>query len=474
MKLTLKDFGPIDEFTLDLTKDIQFIYGENSVGKSYAVFVFYALVKGFLDDEFHWRFIRRFSRVDKTVQTIEESILVKIGGGEEDLDITQEVTTIIKHFMSFYSERFRDSFISKFGGINSLSNQYSDKKFYISLEVKNFIIQLRQKNPEIETIVETKGSWEIEQEEDEFSWYLNKRYMFSSTIKHIVGDVIDELMESVSIDIKSSVDKLYSLPASRSGIYVGLNSLTPIIVQLTKGRSRQFANTLIKLPSLSEDVSDFFVNISEINPQDVEEGLSDVVDRIESKILNGRVTFDDKEKELMFSQFGTNLKLKLSETSSMVGELLPVVGFLKYIIKTKKTVQLNLFQDDKKPYQMKNILIIEEPEAHLHPKTQVTFMELLTELPKYGIKLIVTSHSDFMMDKLSNMILEGKVDAETVGSYRMVMGEKGSYDAGDMKAGKDGIPDKNFVEISEKLYEERVDIYDQLNEKNAATEYNKS
>ena len=55
----------------------------------------------------------------------------------------------------------------------------------------------------------------------------------------------------------------------------------------------------------------------------------------------------------------------------------------------------------------------------------------------------------------------------------MIMGEKGSYDAGDMKPTKHGVEDHNFVEVSEKLYEERMDIYDRLNEPNETAEYNK-
>ena len=40
-----------------------------------------------------------------------------------------------------------------------------------------------------------------------------------------------------------------------------------------------------------------------------------------------------------------------------------------------------------------NALLVEEPEAHLHPQYQNTFFEYLNELQSKGLQVFVTSHS---------------------------------------------------------------------------------
>ena len=70
--------------------------------------------------------------------------------------------------------------------------------------------------------------------------------------------------------------------------------------------------------------------------------------------------------------------LALANASSMVSELAPIVLYLRYMIKPG------------------NVLIVEEPESHLHPAMQVTFTRQLAALVEAGIRVIVTTHSEWL------------------------------------------------------------------------------
>ncbi len=48
----------------------------------------------------------------------------------------------------------------------------------------------------------------------------------------------------------------------------------------------------------------------------------------------------------------------------------------------------------------KSILILDEPEVHLHPKWQLKMAELIVELVKNGVKVVVNSHSPYMIEAL--------------------------------------------------------------------------
>ena len=55
----------------------------------------------------------------------------------------------------------------------------------------------------------------------------------------------------------------------------------------------------------------------------------------------------------------------------------------------------------KNNYLTKNsILILDEPEVHLHPKWQLKMAEIIVELVKNGVKIVVNSHSPYMIQAL--------------------------------------------------------------------------
>jgi len=46
------------------------------------------------------------------------------------------------------------------------------------------------------------------------------------------------------------------------------------------------------------------------------------------------------------------------------------------------------------------ILILDEPEVHLHPKWQLKMAEIIVELVRDGVKIVVNSHSPYMIEAL--------------------------------------------------------------------------
>ena len=87
-----------------------------------------------------------------------------------------------------------------------------------------------------------------------------------------------------------------------------------------------------------------------------------------------------------FRPVGWSDPLPLMRASSMVSELAPVVLFLRHLVRP----------DD--------VLIIEEPESHLHPGMQVEFTRQLAGLVRAGIRVIVTTHSEWLLQELANLV----------------------------------------------------------------------
>jgi len=199
------------------------------------------------------------------------------------------------------------------------------------------------------------------------------------------------------------------LPASRSGLYQALSAFGQIIAELSKSRS--FLSSKIELPAIPRQLSDYFIkltSISEISESTLPE-LGEIADKIESLVLKGKIEYDFEEKRLYYRPQGTDLRLDLSATSSMVSEIGPIVVYIRHILGSIQAKRGNF--SPRRPKQkveiLKSILVIEEPEAHLHPDNQLKMTELYADLAKFGVHVVMTSHSNYVFNKVSNLIVGG-------------------------------------------------------------------
>jgi len=53
-------------------------------------------------------------------------------------------------------------------------------------------------------------------------------------------------------------------------------------------------------------------------------------------------------------------------------------------------------------------LILEEPEAHLHPAMQRRFTEEIVSWVRAGIRVILTTHSEWVLEELSTIVALGE------------------------------------------------------------------
>ena len=284
-----------------------------------------------------------------------------------------------------------------------------------------------------------------------YIYYTKENQNFTETIFKLRDEIEYEIIEH----FEKKINGLFFFPASKSGIYTGMSAFTQIIAELSK--SRAFISNKIEMPALSEPISDYFIKLAEINHEiQLNSNISDVILKLESEILHGKVGFDDKKKVLTYKPENSDIELQMAAVSSMVSEIVPIVAFFKYIYAQNK-------KNDSKKNNGKYLLFIEEPEAHLHPELQVKLIEFLVEIIKVGVKLIITSHSNYFFNKINNMILDKKLDFKLYSPILLKEGLKGSISK-IMEIDELGVSDENFIDISENLYEERDRIIEELNQ----------
>lgn len=458
MKIIIERFGPIDRFEYDLDKELIVTYGNNNIGKSYAMQIVYLLLKTFIVNMFMtpqtYRQIYIYPReidISMPEEKIERMVCAFMDSDEQIRDITQDIVLEVNNLISSaFMPEFMNSCKNTFGNLEKTLDK--NPKITIDYNEYNFIIDLKTSR--------IKGT--ISMKPVRLKKTVSNFHKSRNSARHLDIYVVDNVEKPAGLVFKEiqkvfmrytrlisgDFDNVYFLPASRSGIYAGMNAFGSIVAELSKNRA--YFTKKIEFPGISEPISDYFISLSNIRKKS-NESLEKLYSAIEDNILKGKVTFDKSKNALIYKPNSLDASFEMTEVSSMVSEISPIVAFLKYVISTKYRGK-----------KAKSVLFIEEPEAHLHPNNQIALIEIFVKLIDENVNLIMSSHSNYVFNKLNNLILARDLD---YGRYEPIILEETSNGSISKQILVDelGADDENFADVSESLYNEREEIIEKLN-----------
>ena len=221
---------------------------------------------------------------------------------------------------------------------------------------------------------------------------------------HGVGDLFEEIIHRAA---GSNYVGTHYLPAARSGI---MQSHRVIASSLVARSARAGLEQFPEVPMFSGVMADFLQRLILYDEgsrygfalQQLARGgassvrISDLADALELETLAGGIHVSKSPlagyPEFVYRPNETEEDIRLSRASSMVSELAPVVLFLRGAVGTG------------------DMLIIEEPEAHLHPAAQTQMATTLARLVRAGVRVVVTTHSDWLLKEIGNLMREGELD----------------------------------------------------------------
>lgn len=185
--------------------------------------------------------------------------------------------------------------------------------------------------------------------------------------------------------------------------------------------------------------------------------------QFEQSMLRGSVRVEETENgvpSVLFRPEAWDDDLPLARASSMINELIPVVLYLRHHLSPGAT------------------LIIEEPEAHMHPAMQVRLAGALVRIVAAGIRVIITVHSDWILSALANIcrmaelpqqdrgdIAGGDVTlpAKHVGVWEFRPdGTDGSRTREIALDSDNGMYDAGYPRVAEALYNDWAEIHSRL------------
>jgi predicted ATPase len=72
------------------------------------------------------------------------------------------------------------------------------------------------------------------------------------------------------------------------------------------------------------------------------------------------------------------------------------------------------------------LVYIEQPELHLHPRAQVALAQVLADAANRGVRVVAETHSSLLLLGVQTLIAEGKLEPEKVMLHWFSRGEDGS------------------------------------------------
>lgn len=462
MKFILHNIGPIRRFEFDTSKTFQVIVGKNTVGKSYALTFVYILIKE-LTRLRDWKTLTPILAEGAGHPDLAPSFAALMRGNEYAVrDASREITRILQHlFDQVLANRLREPIFSSFGAVQGIRNQFATEPCRVEIVAKAGRVYLSIADDHIGVDQVDFGKYSakrMRRSRGAHSSPDGRRIYVTSRLESVKRAVVQECtfqLGQITQEIAVDVVQVHYLPAIRAGLYQALSGLGPIIAQLA--RSRSLLSREISLPILSAPENDYFLTVSGIDPAVVappRSAIAGIADTLEQAILGGAIEIDQDTNRILFKPAATGLRLDLGAASSMVSQIAPLVAYCRYILTEPASTHVaGQAKDGVGPV----MVMIEEPEAHLHPAVQVKLIEQLAALSQHGVKIVLTSHSDFIFNKVSNLVIAGALRPDSVAATLITMTEQGS-DAKALGIDPLGIDDENFIDTAEALYLEKAGL----------------
>ena len=479
-RLDIENFGPIVKAGVDL-RPLTIFVGPSNTGKSYLAILIYALHQRFggrypvLGPRRRMWFARRgMFHSERTISAALGRSLQSWLAGPSGAEPPVEVERFFRRELENPSE-FREDLDRElrrcFGvsDLNDLVRRPGRTAAVVDVHVSpnansetvhyalRFRSGLRSLSASVHTLPpfpsdEIRRSWPVSFDPEETP--------DDAEIEFAVNEVLNTFSRQL---LRPLYQPAYYLPADRTGV---MHSHQVVVSTLIQNATTAGLRPSTDIPMLSGVLADFLDGLIGMSQQQRRRSGEKLAESVENEILDGTVRLDRSETgypAFSYRPLGWSEDLPLMRASSMVSELAPVVLYLRHVVRPG------------------DILIIEEPEAHLHPGMQAAFARALARLVRSGVRVVMTTHSEWVLEQIGNLVRlsslpeakrRGWADTEPalnpadVGAWLFKPSgrPKGSIVEEVVLDAETGLYRTDYGDVSDALYNEGARIFNRLQE----------
>ena len=382
MRLSLENIGIIEKADVEIN-GLTVIAGDNDSGKSTIGKIAYSLTKSFEDFE------KNYEK--------EKAIKMHLFFREFYISIRKNIDLKkypeLSKFMDDFRRYRRIDNIKLFKLINSSMNLLDE--IDIDKEAKAKLIKIFN---EINLLFQEKESrsskiiYSIRTIfESEFSSQINNVFANEGRIEVYEGD--NKIINIVIKDNKIVVNK------------------TNIIDEIFPFDSSIFIETPLVLTYKEElEISNIY-HVDDLLYKLMKPNLNKEKTKLNiSEIVGGEICFDEENDRFLFKKNVGNKKVQIQISNSASG--IKSLGILQ-VLENAGEFNKNL------------LLVIDEPEVHLHPDWQVEYAKILVTMVESGVNILVTSHSPYLIEAIDKYSKNTSI-AEDVKFYLSELNNNGN------------------------------------------------
>lgn len=372
MKIDFENLGNIEKGSIELN-DFTLFCGKNNSGKTYAMYSIY----GLLEKEFDIR----FSFVKGIVEDLKRV-------GTYRLEIDQVLTQHKKEMVKHIEEHFKHYLPRLF---SMPDDEFS--KTFIKLDFNGENLQERAfKKPDKRMLSFGKNSdWTLSIEKDADSNMVQLTLQDSDVPDKLLQDFISAALVSIAFTCLSKDSFL--LPAERAGLNLFFKELSSTRNLLLQHAQKDNVDPMKLLKDIltsryADPIQDYIQYLNKIGRTQKQKSIyREYAQNIQKNVLNGKYDVDGQGNIFFMPYRSNNKKLPLYFCSSSVTALFGLVFYLEHLA------------------EVGDCIMIDEPELNLHPDNQRKVARVLGQLVNAGLKVIVSTHSDYFVRELNNLIM---------------------------------------------------------------------
>jgi predicted ATPase len=460
MKLKVENFGPIHYADIEL-KPLTVIIGKNNAGKSMLAQLIFTLMR--LRESINPSYILKpflphiFSIPENTLIGILQHFL-SVENFQRKIKETKELTpfSYLKIVLDVIIDSFTHSLNKPLGSFleksfaiefKNLVNLYSDYTKAECTYNEHLIVEFTiTKEGNLSARFDVKTIGELIDNilrDKEINELIEKTLSLKDKRDFAIDMVIIiKILTKFLFPESLPLSPLY-IPAGRAGLLEGYEAVSSALITLAPVAPLKG----ITMPPMPAMASEFYSLLLQLEGK---KGPFAKISDLFKEILEGDIVLEKLKLPEGKSKMVYKFKFKDKESSidlihaaSMVKELSPIYLIIRELA-------------DKG-----SLLIIEEPESHLHPAAQIKLMEIFAKLVNEGLNILITTHSDLLLRKLAQLIMESSskktnvyLKPEDVAVYLLKPNEKGFIS---QKVNIiEGLP--TFDEVIEQLYEKEKEL----------------
>lgn len=444
-KLIVEDYGKIKSAEIEVAPLTMFV-GDNNSGKSYLLALLWGIekfgVEALIGDEYV-----DTEEVKPLVDWLCEQIDVTVKKQKHEVSLGQMSNTL-EVFLNAQLRKNKNNLVTKI--FNSKSAEIGNLKIELGdLNDKIFSFELGYAQEFFQMIDDNRKGFGFNGNLVVDKSYKEQKFLIWFLIQGIYSSILNISTE------ESGTDESIYLPAARTGFMLTKDIINKV------GRKNTFNLTEEKeaITPFIRPINQFLDIIGDLSVETFgnEKNLKLASD-LENEMANGTIEFSAlPNREVQYIPMGYKKSIPLRLSSAVVTELSPLILILKH----KRHVERFYY---------------EEPEMCLHPQLQNIMGKIIGRMINSGIQMVITTHSDIMLQHINNMIkLSKRDDCEEICKklgygeidllsnnqvkvYQLRTSKRGKTEVVQLKCGENGFAVPTFNDALDKIMNEAYEI----------------